>query len=529
MPGPGEELHRKLVWLTLFRLAIVTVLLGGTAVVSWQLGRGAVTATAPRYAVIGATYFASIVFSLLLRARRFLGGLAYGQIALDTAIAAAVVAGTGLSESVFVFLFSLGIVNGSILLYRRGAVVAGALAVVVYLGLCAALEPGRTLPIARLFAHATAFGATGALASYLAELLRSTGERLAVRESQIEAITALHQSVVQSLTSGLLTLDPEGRATFLNRAGEEMTGLRMAEIVGQPASRWFSQFAATPRGEIEWVNRRGERLRVGYSVFPLRGAGEAPIGRAVIFQDLTKLREMEAAVQRSERLADLGRVSAALAHELRNPLASMTGSIELLHERSGLDGEDRRLMEIVLREASRLDQLVSQFLAFARPAPLRRREVDLAVLVEETLAVFSHDPLAARLRIDRETAGAAVEGDPDQLRQVLWNLLSNAAQAMAGEGAPQEGGRIRVACGADPGGGWLEVEDDGPGMAPHVRERLFLPFFTTKPSGTGLGLATVHRIVDAHRGAISVDTTPGRGTRFRVRLPRAASARADLG
>ena len=186
-------------------------------------------------------------------------------------------------------------------------------------------------------------------------------------------------------------------------------------------------------------------------------------------------------------------------------------------------------MEIVLREASRLDQLVSQFLAFARPAPLRRREVDLAVLVEETLAVFSHDPLAARLRIERETAGAAVEGDPDQLRQVLWNLLSNAAQAMAGEGAPQVGGRIRVACGGDPAGGWLEVADDGPGMAPHVRERLFLPFFTTQASGTGLGLATVHRIVDAHGGAISVETGPGRGTRFRVRLPRAASAPPDLG
>jgi two-component system sensor histidine kinase PilS (NtrC family) len=248
----------------------------------------------------------------------------------------------------------------------------------------------------------------------------------------------------------------------------------------------------------------------------------------VIFQDLTKLREMEAAVQRAERLADLGRLSAALAHEIRNPLASMTGSIELLHERPGLGGEDRRLMEIVLREASRLDQLVSQFLAFARPAPLVRRRVDLAELLEETLAVFVHDPLAGRLRIDREASPAAVEGDPDQLRQVLWNLLANASQAMAGEGAPARGERIRVACGADPeGGGWLEVEDDGPGMAPRVRERLFLPFFTTKPSGTGLGLATVHRIVDAHGGAISVESAPGRGARFRVRLPR-GSAPPDL-
>jgi two-component system sensor histidine kinase PilS (NtrC family) len=532
--GTGPELRRKLVWLTLFRLAIVTVLLGGTAAVMGPLGLGAAASTRPLYVVIVATYAASLLFAALLRAGRGLRALAYAQIVLDTAIAAAVIAGTGLSESVFVFMFSLGIVNGSILVYRRGAVVAAALAIGVYLAVCWLLAPRGPLPVVRLFAHAMAFVATALLASYLAEMLRTTHERLEARESQIEAITALHEAIVQSLTSGLLTLDPAGRITFMNRAGEEMTGLGLDGVLGQPAARWFAEYEATPRGEIEWANRRGERLRVGYSVFPLHAPAGAPIGSAMIFQDLTQLRAMEEAMQRGERLADLGRVSAALAHELRNPLASMTGSIELLRERSGLGEEDRRLMEIVLREASRLEQLVSEFLAFARPAPLRRARVDLAAVVEDTLSVFVHDPAAASLVVSRSTAPAPLECDPDQIRQVLWNLLSNAAQAAAGEERDGGPATVRVACGPDAAGGaWMEVADDGPGIPHADQARIFLPFFTTKRDGTGLGLATVHRIVDAHGGTVTLDSGPSRGARFRVSLPArgadAALPRRDVG
>jgi two-component system sensor histidine kinase PilS (NtrC family) len=508
------------------------VLLGGTAFVGWQLGGGADPALRPLYAVIAATNAASLGFAVLLRRARALVALAYAQIVLDTVLAATVVAITGYSDSVFVFMFSLGIVNGAILLSRGGAAAAGALSIAVYLGLCLAGDPSRPVPAGRLFAHATAFVATAALAAYLARLLSSAGERLAAKESEIEAITALHESVVQSLTSGLLTFDGSGRVTYLNRAGEAMTGLTLADLRGHPATRWFPEFEVTPRGELDWVNRRGERLRVGYSVFPLESAGSAGLGNAVIFQDLTRLREMEEAVRRSERLADLGGVAAALAHELRNPLASMAGSIELLGSSAALAGEDRRLLDIVLREAARLDHLVGEFLAFARPPPLRRERVDLAEVAGETLSVYAHDPAAARLTVERELAPAPADCDAGQLRQVLWNLLSNAAQAIAG--APLEGtGRVRVACGPSPGGGaWLEVSDDGPGIAPADLGKIFLPFFTTKQDGTGLGLATVHRIVDAHGGRLSVDSAPGRGARFRVHLPGqapGAALRRDVG
>ena len=176
-------------------------------------------------------------------------------------------------------------------------------------------------------------------------------------------------------------------------------------------------------------------------------------------------------------------------------------------------------MEIALREAERLEELVAEFLAFARPAPPRKETTDLATLLDETLQVFRNDPQTANLRIDAALASAVADCDPGQIRQVAWNLLTNAAQALGAPAGPRGDACIRVGCGVAPGGVRFEVEDDGPGIAPDDLERLFIPFFTRKPRGTGLGLATVHRIVDAHRGTILVDSAPGRGSRFSVFLP----------
>jgi two-component system sensor histidine kinase PilS (NtrC family) len=292
-------------------------------------------------------------------------------------------------------------------------------------------------------------------------------------------------------------------------------------VLGRRAAQVLPGFAAQERrGETEWVNARGERLRLGFSRFPLAGQAGRDLGHAVIFQDLTELREMEAAVKRGERLADLGRVAAGLAHELRNPLASMAGSVELLHASDGLSREDQRLMAIVLKEAARLEQLVARFLDYSRPAPPRLAEVDLAQLMDEVADVFARDPAAAQVRLARSLHPLTLRCDPDQLRQVLWNLLVNAAQAIqAGGGA----GTIRLACRSDEeGGAFIEVEDDGPGIAAADQGKLFTPFFTTKAGGTGLGLATVHRIVEAYGGAVVASAAQPRGARFTIHLPGVA-------
>ncbi len=522
-PGRAADdgLYRKLAWLTLFRLVIITVLLGGTALVTWRTRDQA--DTAPLYRLILFTYLVSLGLALALRTRRRLAALAYLHIVVDVGLATTVVALTGWAESVFVFLYSLGIVNGGILLYRRGAVASALLSSAVYVTLVLGVGPVALRPgPATLFVHVSAFLATAALSGYLAEQLRDTGERLRAREGDLAAITALHESILQSVASGLLTIDGQGRVTFLNRAGEQMIGRSFEEVRGGEAGRWFGAFQeAHGRDETDYLTPAGETLRLGYTIFPLQGREGEVMGRAVIFQDLTRLRAMEARVHRSERLADLGKVAAGLAHELRNPLASMMGSIELLGASGALQGEEARLLEIVLREAGRLDQLVSRFLAFSRPSPPRREATELCRLVEETLEVFANDPAAARVEVRRRLAPVRVSCDPDQVRQVVWNLLLNAAQAVTGrEGAPAgAAGAVEVRCEPDGEGAVLAVADDGPGISPENLARIFTPFFTTRPAGTGLGLATVHRIVDAHGGTVSVQSGEG-GAVFTVRLPR---------
>ncbi len=519
--GAHSSLHVKLSWLTFFRIFTITVLLGGTVVTGWGEPPEVARATAPLYTLGLLTYAASIVFGLFLRADRALGAVAYAQIVLDVVIATGVVSLTGGSESVFVFLYSLGIVNGSIVLFRRGAVAATLLSLAGYAAL--AVASGRVPSALVGFAHGGAFVATAALSSYLAELLRRTGERLEAREGDLAVITVLHEAIVQSVSTGILTVDAAGRITFVNRAGEQILGRPAVALVGAPAERLAIPLQpGAGREELELVNGRGERVILGYTVSPLVGPDGVPMGTAVIFRDLTRWRELEDAMKRTERLADLGELSAGLAHELRNPLASLTGAIELIRARQQSGSDDERLTGIVLREAERLNQLVSRFHEFSRPGTPARGEVELEALLRDTLRMFEHHPAAAPVHVEAALEPATVRGDPDQLRQVAWNLLVNAAEAAAGGEAPA----VRVACGVDRGGAaaWFSISDSGPGISPEVAARLFTPFFTTKGQGSGLGLAIVHRIVDAHEGRVEVETAAGQGATFRVRLATPAAA-----
>jgi two-component system sensor histidine kinase PilS (NtrC family) len=522
-PDPG--LHRKLVWITFYRVVMVAVLLGGTAVVGWREGAEVQRGLTPLFVLTGVVFAATIAFAAVLGRGRGDAWLAYAQIALDVGLAAAVVAMTGRAESVFLFMFTLAVVNGSILLFRRGALAAGLLSVVAYVLLNTPLLGAPPVESVKLFTHGAAFAATAVLASYLAEQLRATGQRLAERESDLSALAGLHEAVVQSMTGGLVTLDGEGRISFMNRAAEALLGIPRELALSRLASEVLPSFSdGGGRDEVDFTNVDGARLRLGYSAFPLQARDGRALGRAVIFQDLSRLRAMEEAVQRSERLTDLGRVAAGLAHEIRNPLASMSGSIELLKGCVAAGEDERRLMEIVLREAGRLNELVTQFLAFARPAPPRRAATDLSVLLDETLRVFRHDPQAAGVAVEPRLDPVVADCDPDQLRQVIWNLLSNAAQAVAAAGRPDGAGKLRISCQPVGEGAQIEIADDGIGMSPAELGRIFVPFFTTKPRGTGLGLATVYRIVEAHGGTIRVASEPGAGSRFTIVLP---PARAD--
>ena len=531
-------LYRKLVWLTGLRLVVITALLVATAWLSFSSGLSPDPTEASLYAIIGGVYFLSLVSVALLRARRLLGLVAYGQVVLDIVAATGLVYLTGGAESVYTILYPLAIVNASIGLSRRGAATSAALASLSFLALAVAVNHDWVSPSGgfgsrshiatgafalRMATNLSAFVLTAALSAYLAEQLRGARTQLAQRETELTALSSLFESIVQSIGSGILTTDGADRITYLNPSGEEILGWRSAELALFPLAERFPDLAKAlhggleGRGEARLTGPRGRASVVGYAAAPLAdNTSRDKPGHVIVFQDLTELRKLEEAVRRSDRLAAVGKLSAGLAHEIRNPLASMTGSVQLLSTALGLTADERKLMQIVLREGERLEALVQDFLTFARPATPEIAEVEIARLAEETLAVFRQDGRAAGLRLDVQVEeGLRVRADAAQLKQVLWNLLTNAAEAT------DAGGTVSLRVKRAAGGALLSVEDSGNGILEADLPRIFDPFFTTKERGTGLGLAIVHRIIEANRGKIEVLSEPGKGTIFRLHLPAA--------
>jgi two-component system, NtrC family, sensor histidine kinase PilS len=312
-----------------------------------------------------------------------------------------------------------------------------------------------------------------------------------------------------------------------NSAAAEIIGRSAAHAIGRPLDEIMPGLAALQASVGDGALRRGEVQQsvpgdrgvrtLGVSLSPLVESSGRTVGRIVNFQDLTELRRMEGAMQRTDRLAAIGRLAAGIAHEIRNPLAAISGSIELLSQTTNGDGtrENKELMSIVIREVERLDGLITELLEFARPRSLETERLDVGATMAEMLKVFENDKNFGEAPVELVADEAVlVDADPAQLRQVVWNLLRNAAEA-----APKE--PIRVEVRADESFALLVVRDRGAGIAPEHRARMFEPFFSTKERGTGLGLATVHRIVEEHKGAVELDCPPTGGTAVTVRLPRA--------
>ena len=539
---PEGTLWGKLVLLTGIRLLVGTALLVATAWTTLGHEPFPRTVEALLFTIIGLIYFASLVGTFLLRTRSHLGWVAHGQIAADVIAATGLVYLTGGAESIFTVLYPLAIVSGAIGLGRRGAAIGAAACCVALCVLAWGMQSGMIAPASGDFdrvplapgrlavvmaANLSAFLLVGALASFLAEQLQGVRSELLRSETRLEALEAIYSAVVRSIASGILTMGEDGRVTYLNPAAEHLTGLSDRAARGQPLKSLLPELAASiarprerGRPEVRLRAHDGQERILGYATAPLAGGVG---GMVILFQDLTGLRQMEEAVRRADRLAVVGGLAAGLAHEIRNPLASMCGSIEVLGAAPGLDDQERRLMQVVRSEAERLEGLVREFLSFARPLSPSLEALDGARAVADTVELFRAQVGEKGIElVARADSPVWVSADPGQLRQVLWNLLGNAADATPA------GGRVEVRIASQGGRGVLEVSDTGSGIAEEDLQRIFDPFFTTKDRGTGLGLAIVHRIVEAHGGHLSVRSEVGRGSAFRVELPLAAEPRATL-
>lgn len=316
-----------------------------------------------------------------------------------------------------------------------------------------------------------------------------------------------------------MIVNQQGRVRLFNHAAEQITGFELEEVYNQNIAKVFPSFEVfnaggfqiLHRAETQVIDKLGNVRTLGYATSIIRDPEERQLGLLISFQDLTQVKEMEEQLIRADRLAAIGRLASAMAHEIRNPLASISGSVQLLLEDEDTKEEDRRLMGIVVKEADRLSDLLTDFLTYARPKKPQAEACDLAALLDDLLDVSGSDPRFSKIEISKDyKPGIRFLLDRDQIRQAIWDLLINAAEAMQGEG--------RIWIGVDTVTGTIFLEDTGPGVSNQIREQIFEPFFTTKESGTGLGLATVFGIVEAHGGRLEVVSGAGGGARFQMIL-----------
>ncbi len=534
-----DPLERRLQLGLLGRLTVATIVLGGTLF----LWRGdEIGSFTPRAlsALLAIAYALSGIEALVIRrprgARERVGAL---HILVDLLLAAGVVSLTGGAESGLTLLFGAVILFAASVGGGRLALQTSGAAVLLYtiLGLAFAQgwidappdqPPSSYAPSAADLAEAllrnlVGLVVVGALAATLGDRIERTRTALAEAEASVVGYALLYEDIVRSLTSGLVTLDTEGRITTVNPAAAAILRAEARELRERPLSDFFPvDPSATDRHETDGVRQDGARFPVGFTTAPLRRASGETTGALVIFQDLTEIETLRRQAEHASRLALLGALAAGLAHEIRNPLGAIAGSVELVRDAEALGAEDRKLLDTVLKETDRLSELVSTMLEVGRAAPAIRERVPIAPILREVGELVRRTGSEVRIELDL-TPDEAIEGDvdPQQLRQVLWNLLRNAVQF-----AP-DGSTVRVRARRDEAALEIDVVDEGPGIDEADRDHVFDMFFTRRRHGLGLGLALVKRIIDAHGGTIQALAGAPRGSIFRLRLPDAPERRSS--
>jgi two-component system, NtrC family, sensor histidine kinase PilS len=464
------------------------------------------------------------------------------QVLTDLALVTLVVHETGGWDSSLNFLYPLAIVVASVLLPRVWAYLIAALAFILYgtvleLNYYAVIpsycttHPGFQALQAIIFVNLFAFLTIAYLAGLLTAKLRQVGVQLKDTSGALESLQVLHENIIHSISSGLVTTGLDGRITLVNAAGQRLLERTAAELVGTPVHQLFMDplpivESQDKHAEVRFDNpgkfRKTLRARVAALTVPERGDQ----GYVYVLDDLTEIRRLEREVRMQDRLAAVGRLAAAIAHEIRNPLTSIAGSVSMLSGVPEMNEEHRRLLDIVTRESQRLNAIITDFLAYSRTKQYHFERVDLIHLVEDTLTLIDHRMTAentgihVRRSFPVKTAWTLADGD--KLKQVFWNLCENAVRAM------QQGGTLTVAVEAA-GEDWqVGFTDTGTGMTPQQTEKIFEPFQSNFEGGTGLGLAIVYQIMQAHEGKIFARSKQGQGSTFVLRLHRLDAERPAI-
>ncbi|HEX4825181.1 MAG TPA: ATP-binding protein [Candidatus Polarisedimenticolaceae bacterium] len=535
----------------ILRVVTVTTLLIAAFAIELALKPG--QTVRPLFVLSAGAYGMVLAYAVLDRWMKGTLPFIYLQIVGDALVVTAFVRITGGIDSPMSFLYLLPIAVASMLLLRRGGLTiagvcfafyaalvlhdGGLLGVGRFLGPIEPAEPWRTSYF--LIVHAFSFVAVALLSSYLAERVQRQSTELDARDASVARLTALNENIIESIHSGLITTDLEGIVNFMNRGGAEIIGRSQGNVLGAPIASLLGLDPAWRKAADEALgaSRRhrferytggpeGSRIFLGIAVSNLKDRDGLPLGYIFTFQDLTELYAAEQQMRLKERMAALGQMAAGMAHELRNPLAAISGSVQYLKGDLRPSGETLELMDIILRESQRLDQAIRDFLTFARPGRFAPQRADVVRLLEDHLKLLRKSREftgAHRLETRYASASLRCDVDPNRMKQVFWNLSTNALKAM-----PQ-GGALTITVAEDDARNEITVAfaDEGVGMDERTREGYFQPFRSAFDEGTGLGAAIVYRLVEEHGGRIAVESTPGRGTTVSVTVPKRRGSAVD--
>ncbi len=543
------EKKKNLAWLIFVRLVVVSLFL--VAITYFNFRQPDFFPNQMLHDVIRliiATYLFSIFSLALLNVSTFgIIALGYAQITWEALFVSALVVLTGGISSTYSFFFNLAIINASFLFGRREAlytagfcgIIYGLIIDLHYFGRLESIGLHRDLNdfyssnqvLSLIFTNLLAFFLTAILTGYLAERASKSESALKEKEVDYDELESLNSLIVSTLDSGLVTINSKGRVRVFNRYASELTGINqeiaydkeLSEIFPGIDLAYLSSNTNTKK-EISYLNSRGSNVILGLKHAPLTDKQGNIVGAVIDFKDLTKIRDMEAKLKKSDRLAAIGELSARIAHEVRNPLASISGSVQLIAASGSIPETDKKLLGIVMRETSRLDNMVTEFLKYARPLPPNKSWFPLNQLLHDQITILKGDERFHLIDIHTHVnEQIEIFADRDQINQVLWNLIINAAEAMpdGGDvfidlswGTPllnQDSEQVKNVN--------LSIRDTGGGIPAKMAEFIFEPFFTTKSGGSGLGLASVFRILEAHNSSITLDSSQGAGASFRISIP----------